>query len=93
MKNGLKTSQKEAFNNIQMKKIYKSYLVPIIIIKLILLFTFSSQYNSDLFYPFLTSISFENLNPWTFFYEKNLLDNLPLRKRWKCALKKCWMIY
>jgi uridine kinase/Gpi18-like mannosyltransferase len=77
MKNGLKTSQKEAFNNIHMKKIYKSYLVPIIIIKLILIFTFSSQYNSDLFYPFLTSISFENLNPWTLFYEKNLLDNFP----------------
>lgn len=60
-----------------MKTIYKSYFVSIIIIKIILIFIFSSQYNSDLFYPFLTSISFENLNPWTLFYEKNQLNIFP----------------
>ena len=60
-----------------MKKINKRILTFIIIVKLILIFIFSSQYSSELFYPFLTSISFENFNPWALFYEKDLIDNFP----------------
>ena len=60
-----------------MKIINERYLILIILFKLILLFIFSSQYNTELFTPFLKSISFENLNPWTSFYENNLKDNFP----------------
>ncbi len=48
-----------------------------IVFKLVLLFLFSSQYSSELFYPFLKSLSSENLNPWQLYYEKNLIDSFP----------------
>ena len=48
-----------------------------LIFKIILSFLFSSQYISELFYPFLNSWSFENLNPWQLYYEKNLFDSFP----------------
>ena len=60
-----------------MNTIHKRHLTVIIFVKLVLIFIFSSQYNSDLFSPFLNSISFENLNPWSLFYEKNLVDHFP----------------
>lgn len=46
-------------------------------LKILLIFSFSSEYSRDLFYPFLISWSFENINPWESFYEKNLLDFFP----------------
>lgn len=49
----------------------------VIVFKLFLLFLFSSQYSSELFYPFLNSVSLENLNPWQFYYEKDLVDSFP----------------
>lgn len=48
-----------------------------VIFKLLLIFIFSSQYNSELFTPFLNSISFENPNPWNLFYKENLINNFP----------------
>ncbi len=47
-------------------------ILPIVLFKLILLSLFSSQYNTELFYPFLNSISFENINPWQYFFNSNL---------------------
>ena len=52
-------------------------LIYTIVFKLFLLFLFSSQYSSELFYPFLNSLSFDNLNPWQYYYEKNLIDSFP----------------
>ncbi len=52
-------------------------LIYAIVFKLFLLFLFSSQYNSELFYPFLNSLSFENLNPWQYYYERSLIDSFP----------------
>ena len=49
----------------------------IFIFKTILAYLFSSQYSSELFLPFLNSISFENLNPWQSYYEKGMLDSFP----------------
>ena len=49
----------------------------ILIFKTILAYLFSSQYSSELFLPFLNSISFENLNPWQSYYEKGMLDSFP----------------
>jgi uridine kinase len=49
----------------------------ILILKLFLLFLFSSEYNKELFYPFLITFSLENLNPWQHFYEINELDVFP----------------
>ena len=55
----------------------QSILIYVIVFKIFLIFIFSSQYNSELFYPFLNSLSFENLNPWQFYYERNLIDSFP----------------
>jgi len=52
-------------------------LIYVVLFKVFLLFLFSSQYNSELFYPFLNSLSFENLNPWQLYYERNLIDSFP----------------
>jgi len=49
----------------------------IIILKLVLIFIFSSQLNSELFTPFLSSISFENFNPWNLYYKEGLINNFP----------------
>lgn len=51
----------------------------IVIIKIIILFVFSSEYNSILFQPFVnTFINNGLLNPWQFYLEHNLnLDSFP----------------
>jgi uridine kinase len=54
-----------------------SILVCGIAFKILLLWLFSSQYSSQLFYPFLTSLSFDNINPWQLYYERNLIDSFP----------------
>lgn len=55
----------------------KNAFYSIIFLKLILIFSFSSEYSSDLFFPFLNSISFENINPWILYYEEGLVDHFP----------------
>ena len=55
----------------------KPIFIYILIFKIILAYLFSSQYSSELFIPFLKSISFENLNPWQSYYEKGILDSFP----------------
>jgi uridine kinase len=49
----------------------------IVLLKLFTLCFFSSQYNTQLFYPFLNSISFHNFNPWQTYYEENLINAFP----------------
>lgn len=53
------------------------FLTFAIALKLLLLLLFSSHYSSELFYPFLTSLSFDNLNPWQLYYERSLNDSFP----------------
>lgn len=60
-----------------MIKINELQLFLILFIKIIFLVSFSSEYLDGLFYPFLTSISLDNLNPWQYYYERNLLDSFP----------------
>ena len=61
-----------------MTELYKNpVLITILIFKLFLIFLFSSEYSSDLFYPFLNSTSLENYNPWQSHYQKGLLDSFP----------------
>lgn len=60
------------------KEIKKIKIIIALILKIFLIFTFSSGYNVELFYPFLTSISYENLNPWQFYYENKInADSFP----------------
>ena len=49
----------------------------LLFLKLLILLSFSSSYSSELFYPFLTSFSLENINPWQSYYEQGLLDAFP----------------
>lgn len=49
----------------------------ILILKIILAFLFSSQYNTELFLPFLSSMSFENWNPWQTSFQEGNLDSFP----------------
>jgi uridine kinase len=49
----------------------------IFLIKILLLFSFSSEYHSELFFPFINSLSFTNLNPWQTHYEMGLIDSFP----------------
>ena len=45
--------------------LFKSYHTLIFIaLKFFLLLIFNSEYNDGLFYPFLSTLSFDNLNPW-----------------------------
>ena len=61
-----------------MTELYKNpILISVLIFKLFLIFIFSSEYSSDLFYPFLNSTSLENYNPWQSHYQKGLLDSFP----------------
>ena len=55
----------------------KPIFIYAVIFKIILAFLFSSQYSSDLFLPFLNSVSYENWNPWQSYYEKGMLDSFP----------------
>jgi uridine kinase len=50
----------------------------IIIIKLILLYLFSSGYSNELFQPFINIFIEHKLNPWQYYYNNNLnLDSFP----------------
>lgn len=62
-----------------MNSIIKSTQIKlIVIIKLLLLAVFSSEYNSQLFQPFLNSFIEGNFNPWQYYYVNNLnLDSFP----------------
>lgn len=42
-----------------------------------MLLWFSSEYTSDLFYPFLKSVSLDNINPWKNHFQIGLLDSFP----------------
>src|SRR6056300_1420525 len=61
-----------------MKLIFKNQIfVFAITLKIILAFLFSSQYSSELFLPFLNSVSLVNWNPWQLYYDKGILDSFP----------------
>ncbi len=46
--------------------------------KLIILLLFNSEYNEDLFFPFLNSITSVSLNPWNFYFTNRLnVDAFP----------------
>lgn len=61
-----------------MVAIYKNpVFISALLFKLVLISLFSSQYSSELFFPFLSSMSLENLNPWQSHYERGLLDSFP----------------
>ena len=60
-----------------MKVIYKKKFLWALFLKVFLSFLFSSQYSRELFFPFINSISFENLNPWQSYYEKGMIDSFP----------------
>ena len=61
-----------------MKLVLKNPIfIYILIFKIILAYLFSSQYSSELFLPFLKSISYQNWNPWQSYYEKGMLDSFP----------------
>lgn len=53
------------------------YIIGILAIKITLIFTFSSEYNSNLFYPFVNTFTFDSPNPWKTYYENNLIDSFP----------------
>ena len=56
---------------------FKSLLI-LVLIKLLLLSIFSSEYNATLFYQFVQVFIEGNLNPWEFYFENNLnLDSFP----------------
>lgn len=55
----------------------KSLLI-LVLIKLLLLSIFSSEYNAALFYQFVQVFIEGNLNPWEFYFENNLnIDSFP----------------
>ena len=56
-----------------------NYFNFIILVKIILLFLFSSEYNTLLFQPFVNSfIKNGFINPWQFYFDNNLnLDSFP----------------
>ncbi len=61
-----------------MKLIFtKPIFIYTIIIKIILSILFSSYYSSELFIPFLNSISLENWNPWESSYLNGRIDAFP----------------
>ena len=51
--------------------------ISVVFFKLILAYLFSSQYNLDLFIPFINSLSFDNWNPWQTYYNNGILDAFP----------------
>ncbi len=54
------------------------FIALVLIVKIIFLVIFSSGYSENLFYPFLKSISSENLNPWDYYVRNKLsLDAFP----------------
>lgn len=56
----------------------RKLIVSSIILKICLIFIFSSQYSNRLFYPFLSSLSFQHLNPWEYYFVNHLnLDAFP----------------
>jgi uridine kinase len=55
----------------------KPIFIYTLVFKIILAYLFSSQYSSELFLPFLQSISYQNWNPWQSYYEKGILDSFP----------------
>ena len=55
----------------------KPAFIFIFLLKFVLLFSFSSEYNNELFFPFVNSLSFTNLNPWQTHYEMGLIDSFP----------------
>ena len=60
-----------------MKVIYKKKFLWALSLKIFLSLLFSSQYSSELFFPFINSISFENWNPWQSYYEKGMISSFP----------------
>jgi uridine kinase len=57
---------------------YEKLFLSSVILKICLIFTFSSEYITLLFYPFLKSFTFQNLNPWEYYFVNNLnLDSFP----------------
>lgn len=60
-----------------MQVIKNPIFIYLVIFKITLAFLFSSQVSSDLFLPFLNSVTYENWNPWQVFYEKGKLDSFP----------------
>ena len=56
---------------------FKSLLI-LVLVKLLLLSIFSSEYNAILFYQFVQLFIDGNLNPWEFYFENNLnIDSFP----------------
>ena len=48
--------------------------ISVVIFKFLLSYLFSSQYNLDLFIPFVSSLSLDNWNPWQTYYENGIFD-------------------
>jgi hypothetical protein len=56
----------------------KTGFITILVIKILILSLFSSEYSSDLFYEFTQVFVDGNLNPWQYYYENELnLDAFP----------------
>ena len=51
--------------------------ISVVFFKFILAYLFSSQYNLDLFIPFINSLSFDNMNPWQAYYNNGIFDAFP----------------
>jgi uridine kinase len=62
---------------LNLKIFKKPFFIFLLLIKVILAILFSSEYNTELFLPFLNSVSLENWNPWQSYFEKGLLDTFP----------------
>lgn len=59
------------------KKVFTGFSI-IIILKIILLMSFSSEYSTDLFAPFIKTFTDGNINPWQYYFENGLrLDAFP----------------
>lgn len=60
-------------NKIRISNLYNFFIVFLLVIKLIVLFIFSSQYSLNLFLPFSKIFVETNVNPWEYYYN-NFLD-------------------
>ena len=59
-------------------KNWKFFICIVILIKLVTLAVFSSEYSSGLFLPFVQNFIDNPGNPWQYYYENNLnLDAFP----------------
>ena len=55
----------------------KKILISSIICKIVLIILFSSQYNHELFFPFVNTFSLDTLNPWEYHFKNNYMDLFP----------------